>query len=421
MCKAMSSAGMFRSNVLWLLAGNVGNAGSTWLMLIVMAQGSSESMVGIFGLGMAIAAPIFMLTNMELRLLLVTETKQETAFGHYFALRIVSIVFALIISCLVLAMYSYEREIIFCILLLFAAKSLEALADIGFALLQRLEKLHLVGKMMVARSSFSLACTVLVMACTQSAVLTFAALALVWAGVNLYLFFRLKEFVDIAPLFDKTTLVQLIKVGFPLGILMMLVSLNENIPRYLVEHRFDIAILGYFTGIMYLKYTATMVTSVIGQSLSRRLAVLYQSGDQLGYLGLMGKMMVFACLCGALGIAVAYWFHQPLVQQLYGSAFVPYSYLLVWFMIQAGIEHVTNFLGNGMAASRSFRIQPFVFAVVCLVNVAGCSYLIPSFGLMGIVYAMIAASCIQCVLGVLVNVIAIRRLSIRHSQIGESI
>src|SRR5258705_3850358 len=73
----------------WTLAGNVGYAVCQWGMLIALAKSLSPAMVGQFGLGLAIAIPILMFTNLQLRSIQATRASEHYEFGDYFGIRLV--------------------------------------------------------------------------------------------------------------------------------------------------------------------------------------------------------------------------------------------------------------------------------------------------------------------------------------------
>ena len=67
-----------RANVAWTTCGNVVYAMSQWAMLASIAKLGSPYMVGQFALGLAVAAPVYMFTNLQLRSIQATDGK--TAF-----------------------------------------------------------------------------------------------------------------------------------------------------------------------------------------------------------------------------------------------------------------------------------------------------------------------------------------------------
>ena len=66
-----------RRNFTWTFAANVIYALCQWLMLVVLAQAGTTSMVGQFGLALAITAPIVLFANLGLRQLQATDARGE--------------------------------------------------------------------------------------------------------------------------------------------------------------------------------------------------------------------------------------------------------------------------------------------------------------------------------------------------------
>ena len=64
-----------RSNVVWTLIGSLTYALCQWVMLSVLAKWGSPALVGEFALGLAVTAPVFMLTNLQLRAIQATDAR----------------------------------------------------------------------------------------------------------------------------------------------------------------------------------------------------------------------------------------------------------------------------------------------------------------------------------------------------------
>ncbi len=73
-------------------------------------------------------------------------------------------------------------------------------------------------------------------------------------------------------------MLQLAKLALPLGLVMMLVVLSTNIPRYFVESYVNQAALGIFGAIGYLSVAGTMAVGALGDSVTPRLARDYACG-----------------------------------------------------------------------------------------------------------------------------------------------
>src|SRR5436305_1160496 len=76
------------ANFLWSLAGTLVFAGCQWGMLVALTKLGDAEMVGQFALALAITAPVFMFTNLQLRGIQATDARREYAFGDYLSLRL---------------------------------------------------------------------------------------------------------------------------------------------------------------------------------------------------------------------------------------------------------------------------------------------------------------------------------------------
>src|SRR5207247_6401186 len=67
-----------RRDFAWTLAGNLVYAGCQWGMVMALAKLSTATAVGQFALGMAVTAPIFLFSNLNLRAIVATDSRQES-------------------------------------------------------------------------------------------------------------------------------------------------------------------------------------------------------------------------------------------------------------------------------------------------------------------------------------------------------
>src|SRR6202045_2692860 len=84
-------------NFVWTLAGTSLYAACPWGIFISIAKLGTPAMLGQFALGLAVSAPVFMLTSLQLRAVLATDARDEYRLAHYFALRILGTAIGLIL------------------------------------------------------------------------------------------------------------------------------------------------------------------------------------------------------------------------------------------------------------------------------------------------------------------------------------
>jgi O-antigen/teichoic acid export membrane protein len=196
-------------------------------------------------------------------------------------------------------------------------------------------------------------------------------------------------------------------LAFPLGLVILLVSLNANIPRYFVEHYLGQAALGYFAAMAYAFVAGNTVMAAIGQSALPRLA-RYFTLDPAVFVQLLKNMLLIGALIGIAGIGLAFWWGATILRLLYRAEYAEYASVLTWLMVAAAVTYVASMLGYGMMAARVFRAQVPLFLAATAITALACRVLIPSKGLMGGAFAVLAGAVISCVGGGYIVFVAVR-------------
>ncbi|NJM49028.1 MAG: lipopolysaccharide biosynthesis protein, partial [Alkalinema sp. RU_4_3] len=282
-------------NFSWTILGNLVYGVSQILLFGLISKLGTPEILGQYTLGIAIVTPTMMFANLQLRTLQATDAGERYRFRDYFELRCLTVVVSLVFLA-VLALYgpfgTAKGGIIFLIGL---AKAIEAISDLFYGALQQRECLERIAKSMVYRSLLSLLTFALLFYGSQS--LPIACLGLV--GSALFVLFcydvrspfqffrdyqlervdgaieRLKGAIKLWLRPSWTILAELFKVALPVGVVIMLLSLCSNIPRYFIEHYMGSRDLGIFAALSYVPVAGVIVISACGQSALPRLARYY--------------------------------------------------------------------------------------------------------------------------------------------------
>jgi O-antigen/teichoic acid export membrane protein len=396
-----------RRNFAWTFVGNVVYAACQWGMLVALAKLGSPEMVGQFALGLAICAPVMMLANLQLRSVQGTDARNEYRFGDYLALRLMTTALAFGLICLIawLAVARWQTALV--VVLVGVAKGVESISDAIYGLMLKHERLDRIAIAMILRGSGSVILFALALWLTGGVIWAVIALAAWWSSV-LLTYERmtgsalLKVFGGaddpFAPSWVWKRLQRLAWLSFPLGVVMVLVSLNTNIPRYFVEHYLGEAALGYFAALGYVMVAGYTVMGALGQSATPRLAKYWVS-DRAAFRRLLGKMVLLAMGIGAVGILIAALWGRPLLTLLYRRDYAQYADVFVWIMVAAAISYVSSMLGYGMTAARIFRAQVPLFATSCLGIVVACALLVKGYGLFGAAATLVVGASISALGG----------------------
>lgn len=417
-----------RANFSWTFVGNVVYAGCQWGMLMVLAKLGSPEMVGQFALGLAVTAPIIMLTNLQLRGVQVTDARREYQFGDYLALRLISTVLALLIIAGIVLITGYRLETALIILAVGLSKAFESISDVFYGLLQQHERMDRIAQSMMLKGLLSLIALGGIVYLTDRVLCGALGLAFVWALILVIYDLRSGALVlrietpannvssthgssqiALYPRWQVATLYKLAWLAFPLGVVMMLISLNINIPRYFIERNLGEYELGIFAALAYLMVAGNTVIAALGQSASPRLAKHYAANDLSAFYRLLLGLVSLGILFGAIVTTAVLVAGREILALLYRPEYARFSDIFLWLVIAAGIGYVSSFLGYGITATRMFHYFIAPYVLVTMINLGCSALLIPAYGLQGAAWTIVITNLTSCVVPIILF-LWIRRL-----------
>ena len=413
-CRERDSPRVIRLNFAWTTLGHAVYGLCQWGAVVVLARELDASAVGEWSFAFAVATPVFLLADLQLRTIYVTDADERVGFGSYLGLRLLTTLAASAGLLGFALLRSDGSAALLAILGVAAAKAAESGSDVLYAVFQKRERMELVARSLLLRGLLGLAALAWVVASSRSVAAGAAALALVWllvaVGHDLATAMRLSSAPVTRPRFDARTLGSLFRTALPLGVVTGLVALNFGIPRYFLEAFGGAAELGVFAAMSYCVIALGLIVNALGQSAVARLARLYSSGDGQGFRELMIRLVAFGAGLAAAALVVAYLAGSRILELLYGPEFAAQPTAFVLVVLGGSIGYVGSFLGYGMTAARRFRVQAPLFGALALLNAASCWLLVPRFGLRGAALATVVTALGGLVGSLAVNLRALRDL-----------
>ena len=394
----------------WTLAGNLVYAGCQWAMLVVLAKLGTPAMVGQFALALALTAPVLLFTNLQLRQIQATDARHEYPFGEYLGLRLAMTGLGVLIILVLALIGGYESEMAWIILIVGLAKAFESISDVFYGLLQQRDRMDRMAISMMIKGVLSLMALGLGVYLTHSVLWGVVGLACIWALILVSYdlrsgssVLRMASHPDTPaptwavpmPIWQPAKLLRLAWLALPLGVTMMLISLNINIPRYLTEHFLGRADLGIFAAISYTVVAGTTVFSAVGQSVSPHLA-RYHAGDHKGgFWVLFGKLLAVGLALGFAGVLLALVAGREILTLLYSPEYGARSDIFMCVMLAAALGYVYSALGYAATASRKIGHQPLALLVIVLTSLLSGYILIPTYGLLGAATTTVISSAVS--------------------------
>ena len=393
-----------KRNFAWTFVGNTLYAASQWVVIVVVAKLADAATVGQYAFAMAVAVPIVVLCELQLRALQVTDAKNEYRFGHYCALRIITMAAALA-ACGVADWATGTAGLTLLVGLNQMGRSVRELFQ---SVMQKHERMDYVSTGQVIVGAGTLGGFALVLWLTRSLPAGLAAAVgvrlLVLALYDIPRAGRLLAYggptgpaQGFRPAWEAGALLSLTWQAIPLGIVMALLNVETSIPRYWLKAYASETVLGYFAALALFITIGMIVAGALGQSAAPRLSRSYRT-NLPDYRTLVARLVVIGMGLGVAGVAVAALMGKLVLRLFYRPEYAEHNEVLVVLMVAGGLSYVSSFLGYALTAARYLKVQVVVNALAVLAVLVSGWWLIPREGLMGAAWSVTIAGAVRLVL-----------------------
>jgi O-antigen/teichoic acid export membrane protein len=391
-----------RANFSWTFAGNVVYMASQWAILVLIAKLTSPEDLGRFALALAICAPVILLFNLHLRTVLATDIAGEYPFSVYLITRSVCLCVALLAISGIVWVVGYRGTTLAVVAAMAAAKSVESVSDIHYGLLHQYERLDFVSQSLIVKGVGSAIVVAIVLGVSGNVVLATWAIAGVWA--LLFLLFdrrNVRRLQDRQPrnlvmTFPLRDIARLARRTWPLGVVAMLISLNPNIPRYVIDFHFGPEEVGFFAALAYTLIVGKAVVGSLGKSAAPRLSRLAGQGLTAEYGTLVTRLVLIAAVLGGVGVGLVSFAGEFVLTLLYTPEYADHSPAFLVLMVAAALNYVSVVLWYALtAAGRRFGGQLPLFVLVATASLIGAVVLVPDHGTLGAAWSTVIAAVIQ--------------------------
>ncbi len=394
----------------WAFAGNLFYSASQWVTVVILAKLGNPTIVGQFALGLAITSPILMFTNLQLRTVQATDVGARFAFGDYVALRLLGI------GGFVLAVAAvggrYRGATLAALCAVAAMKVSESLSDAGYGMLHARERLDRIAQSQMLKAMASTCGLWVIIVWTGSCLAGMVAIALAY-WITLVTFDR--SIITHAAgaggrlrLWNWPQMRELFRVSLPLGLTLLLVSLNANLPRYFLEHYRGIGQVGIFSALAYVTLSANLFVMALGQAMTPRMAKARATGAP-AFTRLSATLFLVAGVVGVVGMVVSVVAGRALLHLLYGPEYAKEHHVFIWLMFSGTMAYLASAAGFSLSSARFFRAQLPLLLLVCGVTAAACAGLVPKLGATGAAMAQAGGYAVQLACSLAYLIFAMRR------------
>src|ERR1019366_5583426 len=151
--------------------------------------------------------------------------------------------------------------------------------------------------------------------------------------------------------------VSILRAAIPLGVMLLLVSLNTNLPRYAIERFLGVGELGAFAAVASFMTVGSTAVNALGQATTPRLARHFSRRESRQFLRLTFLLAASMGGLGVAGVAVAAVFGATILGVVYRPEYAAHGGLLVGVMGAAIPSYMAAALGYAITAARALDAQ----------------------------------------------------------------
>lgn len=371
-------------------------------VLLALTRLTDPATVGRYSLALAMATPVYVLAQLNLRMVYLTLRPPEAVRG-YVDVQSISVATALVVVCLVGAVS--DLALVPLLILVSMSKSLDAFVDMLSGPLQAAGRADrvLTGSALVAACA-ALA-SIATLAATRSLETGIAALVIatafaLWVGL-----FRpvraLEREQDRWHPADGAARGRIVRAGLPLGVSMAVISLISTFPQYVITAVEGHAATGRFAILLYVYALGDLATGAVSQAWiphGRRDMVQRPLKRSLG-----GPIMRWTAIY-VPGVAGGLWIAWRLLPIVFGSV-----YALSWAeSVPIGVALLllpaAHFTTVAVNIQNRYRQNVTLGVAALLTSVVLCWVLIPQIGIAGGFWALVGALAVRTVVALLLLV-----------------
>jgi O-antigen/teichoic acid export membrane protein len=392
------------------LFGNITYAGAQFMIVILLNKFGSSEIVGQYSLGLAVTAPIFMLSHLHLRSVLIVDTSEKYLFGDFFGLRLVTtaVAFTITAGCCIVSGFDWNTALVIFFIGLY--RIVESVSDILLGIVQKQERLDQISFSRTAKGLFSIIVFALVFIPTQSLILALLVMIIGWLAITMgYDARKARVYTSLRPLFNKRRLWGLLIISSPLGVVLALMSLNTNIPLYAISYFRGEHDLGVYATLSYMIVACNVVVTALGEAITPRLARWHASGRHKEFVSLLGRMIAMGVGIGMIGCLIGWMFGHQLLTLLFSPDVAKELGLFHWLLVSTLLVFVSSYLWYAITATGNYKAQIPLFLCSVITNGLACLIFVPIFGVIGAAMGASMALFVQMIGSAIVLFLVIRQ------------
>lgn len=382
--------------------GSVFYCACQWLITIIVVRISSYENAGYLSLAMTTSSSFSAIALFSMRNFQVSDIKEEYTSDIYVGSRIITCG-AAFVCCFFSVLLTAEKYQILCTMAYMAIRVVEAVVDVMHGIDQKYNRYDYIGISYVLRGISTIAVFPVLLKVTGELSVTLIVIAVLNFLVAIAFDWRKTHAVDgFAVTLYSRKICDLLKKCLPIVVFSFLLSLENLIPKTILQSNYGTDMLGIYSSIA----SPTLVVQVFASvAFSPFIPIISQSiySNQIDkYKNMMHKLYLIFIGMGIIVSLGAALLGRPVLQMLLGKDILQYYSIfmpIVWCTILTGIVWILSAVVVALRRIKSLLVGIIVDFFLC---VALAPVFIRNMGMNGVSIVQIIALALYIVFMIIV-------------------
>lgn len=387
-------------NFTWTIIANLLSAVVKWSYIIFIARILAKEDVGLYSLALALSAPIALFFNFRLRTLFVTKYNYNF-YNYQFIRNILDLLSILVIFIVSFIAYS---DYLIIILLVGLIKIMDLRSELYYAIPNFFGNLKTPSILLIVKYiiNFIIFSTSLFLwndlALTLTYIVLFQLIYLIFIERVLCKKYLLEEDAT------KNYIGALLKIGLSLGFIQLVVSLNANIPKYIIENLLSLKELADFSILVYIFTIGNIFVSALIQNLLPHLRNLYNKKDITQIKKIVFNRIVISVIpLSIITIIIVYFYGIEFIGFIYGDSYIndTNEIVLIVLVIALFVNAYSAVIDNTLILFNLIKKQIYISLFMVVFTIVLGYIFIINYGLIGAALSILFANFIQLVMRII--------------------
>ncbi|MBQ8913924.1 MAG: lipopolysaccharide biosynthesis protein [Lachnospiraceae bacterium] len=395
-----------RDSYVWNMAGSMLNAFQSVIMLMVITRAIDLYEAGLFTIAYANANLFLNIGKYGVRNFQVSDVNEQFSFNEYRISRYISTILMIIASLIYVFFaarsnnYSSEKTMIIIWMCLF--KIFDSLEDVYYGLYQQKDRLDIAGKCMTIRMALTIIifaiCLIIFKSLLPSLIVSTIATAIIYIILILLTYGSFKKNVSFINRTEKLSILNLLKICFPLFLSTFLAFYIGNAPKYAIDGNLNDELQAIYGFIAMPVFVIGLLNNFIFNPIIARLSVIWNEQDIKAFNRLIKKQMFIVSGISAVCEAGAFVLGIPVLSILYNTDLKSYKEELLILLLGGGFLAVSGLLVTLLTIMRKQNIIAIAYIIVSITALIASPIFVKAYAIMGASLLYLLLMLLLCVL-----------------------